>query len=94
MLTSANFNLVMRRCVFFGNSALNSGGAMYSSIATSNFLIDSCHWEHNECLLFGGAIYLGDSHSGVTMRNSVMKYNSAKSNSGIYSFDSRRPLSS
>lgn len=79
LLTSANFNLVMRRCVFVGNTALNSGGAIYSSIATSNLLMESCRWEHNTCSLFGGAIYLGDSHIGVEMRNSVMNYNSADS---------------
>ena len=79
LLTSANFNLVLRRCVFVGNSALNSGGAIYSSIATSNLLFDSCRWEHNKCSLFGGAIYLGDSHFGVVMRNSVMNFNSADS---------------
>jgi predicted outer membrane repeat protein len=70
---------VLRRCVFVGNSALNSGGAIYSSIATSNLLFDSCRWEHNKCSLFGGAIYLGDSHFGVVMRNSVMNFNSADS---------------
>ena len=72
----------MRRCSFWGNTALNSGGGIYSSIATSNLLFDSCRWEHNQCALFGGAVYLGDSHFGVTLRSSVMNYNNAQSNSG------------
>ena len=76
--------MVLRRCTFRGNFAFNSGGAIYSSIATSNLLFDSCLWEYNECTLFGGAVYLGDSHYGVVMRNSVMQYNNAISNSGRY----------
>jgi len=69
----------MRRCVFWGNTALNSGGAIYSAIATSELLLESCRWEHNECQLFGGAVYLGDSHSGVSMRNCVLNFNKAES---------------
>lgn len=82
LLTFANVNLVMRRCVFWGNAAMNSGGAIYSSSATSNLLLEACRWEHNTCKLFGGAVYLGDNHAGVVMRASVLMYNSARANSG------------
>ena len=61
--------------MFIGNRAANSGGAIYSSISTSNWLIDSCRWEYNQCSLFGGALYVGDSHYGVSIMNSEIYFN-------------------
>jgi predicted outer membrane repeat protein len=81
-VTSENNKII--GCNFTGNSAANSGGAMYIQPHASSTLIQDCVFENNQAGIDGGAIYIDTRAYGIEIINTKIVNNRAGNGAGIF----------
>lgn len=84
-------NLVVNNCAFSGNTALVSGGAIYSTNSEATLTVNGSTFENNTASgYYGGAVYMSsttvnsESVSVATINNSDFINNSAAGGGAIY----------
>lgn len=65
------------------DGCFDSGGAIQSSFANSKIQILDCKFRNNFAS-FGGGVYFGDYHDGITLESAVFTNNTAEYGAGVY----------